>query len=147
MPHSCKQIMNPAPHPLTFFAADCKLFSYKVFFSPLSKKQAAGPLRVSRLFCFYRRISCHNFAGGGLPDGPNRACTRSHALRRGRCPHRPAPPNFLFSFCRGGRPRPAVRYPPRHRGGVRTRRLTQSFLHFRRGGRPCPPAGLAPCFM
>ena len=69
--------MNPALHPLTFSAAACKVFSYKVFFSPLSKKQAAGPPWVSRLFCFYRRVSCYYSVGVGLPDDPNRTCTRS----------------------------------------------------------------------
>ena len=105
--------MNPALHPLTFSAAACKVFSYKVFFSPLSKKQAAGPPWVSRLFCFYRRVFRYYSVGVGLPDDPNRTCTRSipsvgadaHirplrrplvALRRARCPHPVCPLSSVF---------------------------------------------------
>ncbi len=77
------------------------------------------------------------------------AATRSsrfirHRRRSIRSPHRPAPPSPThrkIRFRRAGCPQPAARQPPHHHGGVRARRPTQVFRHFRRGGRPCPLAG------
>ena len=86
--------MNPAPHPLTFSAAACKVFSYKVFFSPLSKKQAAGPPWVSRLFCFYRCVSRYYSVGADAHIGPLRRPLV--ALRRVRCPHPACPLSSAF---------------------------------------------------
>ena len=52
----------------------------------------------------------------------------------------PSPTHRKIRFRRAGCPQPAARQPPHHHGGVRARRPTQVFRHFRSGGRLCPPS-------
>ena len=51
----------------------------------------------------------------------------------------PSPTHRKIRFRRAGCPQPAARQPPHQHGGVRARRPTQVFRHFRSGGRLCPP--------
>ena len=56
----------------------------------------------------------------------------------------PAPPHFLQPLRRAACPHAAAMVRWLSDGGLRAARPTQAFQHFRRGGRPCPPAAHRP---
>ena len=88
---------------------------------------------------------CHGAAvtGGFLPRTALLVTLRrGGVLPRPREGQSPSPTHRKIRFRRAGCPQPAARQPPHHHGGVRARRPTQVFRHFRRGD-PCGrPPGL-----
>ena len=114
-------------------------------------------VRAARRAALYlRRTSYNAFVGAGFYPARGRGrvpplrtigtTARLVCLRRGdpcdrpREGQSPSPTHRKIRFHRAGCPQPAARQPPHHHGGVRARRPTQVFRHFRRGGRFCPPA-------
>ena len=93
---------------------------------------------------------CHGAAvtGGFLPRTALLVTLRrGGVLPRPREGQSPSPTHRKIRFRRAGCPQPAARQPPHHHGGVRARRPTQVFRHFRRGGRLCPPVRACTAFL